>query len=167
MDTAVTSATIENVPCNELAVGARAELVRTLGPEDIQLFAAASGDFNPAHLDVDYAKDTPFNGVIAHGMWGGALISAVLGTRLPGPGTIYLDQSLHFSRPVRPGDTVTASVTCVEKHDETRRARFDCRVVNQRGETVIRGVAEVLVPATKIRLPRPDLPSFTREALPA
>ena len=73
---------------------------------------------NPAHLDREYAKDTPFQGVIAHGLWGGALISAVLGTKLPGPGTVYLDQSLHFSRPVRLGDTVTAAVTFRAKKDE-------------------------------------------------
>jgi len=167
MDSAIAPVLIENVPCHELAVGARAEIVRTLRPEDILQFAAVSGDWNPAHLDAEYAKDTPFHGVIAHGLWGGALISAVLGTHLPGPGTVYLDQSLHFSRPVRLGDTVTASVTCREKNDETRRATFDCLVVNQRGETVIRGVAEVLVPEHKVRLPRPALPRFAPEPLPA
>ncbi len=167
MDAAVVPVLIENVPCHELAVGDRAEIVRTLRQEDILQFAAVSGDWNPAHLDADYAKDTPFHGVIAHGLWGGALISAVLGTRLPGPGTVYLDQSLHFSRPVRLGDTVTASVTCREKNDATRRATFDCLVANQRGETVIRGVAEVLVPEHKIRVPRPALPRFAQEPLPA
>lgn len=165
MDTAIDSVLIENVPCSQLAVGDHAEIVRSLGVVDIQLFAAVSGDYNPAHLDAEYAKDTPFHGVIAHGLWGGALISAVLGTRLPGPGTIYLDQSLHFSRPVHLGDTVTASVTCREKNDETRRAVFDCRVVNQRGETVIRGVAEVLVPEKKTCRPRPPMPRVSVEPI--
>lgn len=165
MDTALSPDLIENVPIDRLAVGDRAEIVRTLGIEDIQLFAAVSGDMNPAHLDADYAKDTPFKGVIAHGLWGGALISAVLGTKLPGPGTVYLDQSLHFSRPVRLGDTVTASVTCREKNDETRRAIFDCLVVNQRGETVIRGVAEVLVPGSKVSRPRHPLPRVSLGAV--
>lgn len=161
MDTVIPHVLIENVPIDRLAVGDRAEIVRSLGLEDIQLFAAVSGDVNPAHLDVEYAKGTPFKGVIAHGLWGGALISAVLGTKLPGPGTVYLDQSLHFSRPVRLGDTVTASVTCREKNDTTRRAIFDCLVVNQRGETVIRGVAEVLVPESKVCRPRAPLPTVT------
>ena len=74
-------------------------MVRVLAQEDIELFAVMSGDVNPAHLDADYADDTQFHHVVAHGMWGGALISAVLGTRLPGPGTIYTDQSLHFRAP--------------------------------------------------------------------
>lgn len=165
MDTPVPHVLIENVPCKQLAVGDRAQLIRTLGLQDIQLFAAVSGDVNPAHLDIDYAKDTPFHGVIAHGLWGGSLISAILGTQLPGPGTVYLDQSLHFSRPVRLGDTVTASVTCTAKNDETHRATFDCLVVNQRGETVIRGVAEVLVPERKVCRPRPPLPRVTLEPL--
>jgi len=165
MDMTMPHVLIENVPIHQLEVGAHAEMVRSLGLEDIQLFAAVSGDMNPAHLDREYAKDTPFQGVIAHGLWGGALISAVLGTKLPGPGTVYLDQSLHFSRPVRLGDTTTASVTCRAKNDETCRATFDCLVVNQRGETVIRGVAEVLVPENKVCRPRSPLPKVSLEAL--
>lgn len=93
----------ENHTFDELTIGQSARLLRSLRPEDIQAFAAVSGDTNPAHLDADYANDTLFHGVIAHGMWGGVLISALLGTQFPGPGTIYLDQVLHFTRPVRVG----------------------------------------------------------------
>ena len=92
---------IENITYDELSIGQSARLLRTLTLEDIQAFAAVSGDTNPAHLDPEYANDTMFHGVIAHGMWGGALISALLGTKFPGPGTIYLQQDLHFSKPVR------------------------------------------------------------------
>ena len=74
-----------------------------------------SGDTNPAHLDAEYANDTLFHGVIAHGMWGGALISALLGTRFPGAGTIYLEQVLHFVKPVRVGDTLAVTVTVLTK----------------------------------------------------
>jgi len=84
---------IENRTFAELAVGDTAQSVRTLTPRDISLFAVMSGDVNPAHVDAAYAATDMFHGVIAHGMWGAALISAVLGTQLPGPGTIFLDQS--------------------------------------------------------------------------
>jgi phosphate acetyltransferase len=90
---------IENVTFAEIVVGQSAFLQRTLSQADIMAFAAVSGDTNPAHLDAKYANDTLFHGVIAHGMWGGALVSAVLGTQLPGPGTIYMDQTLHFTKP--------------------------------------------------------------------
>jgi phosphate acetyltransferase len=109
---------IENVTYDELFVGQSARLLRTLTLEDIQAFAAVSGDTNPAHLDPEYANDTMFHGVIAHGMWGGALISALLGTKFPGPGTIYLQQDLHFSRPVRIGDTLAVVATVTSKDDE-------------------------------------------------
>ena len=98
-------ATVRNRTFDELAIGDSATIERTLTTEDIQLFAVLSGDVNPQHLDADYAASTRFHGVIAHGMLGGALISAVLGTRLPGPGTIYLGQTLKFLAPVRVGDT--------------------------------------------------------------
>ena len=109
---------IENRTFDELAVGDHAELTRTLRKEDIELFAVMSGDVNPAHMDEEFAKSDQFHKVIAHGMWGGALISAVLGTELPGPGTIYLNQSLSFRRPVGLGDTVTVRVTVREKVPE-------------------------------------------------
>ena len=106
---------IENRTFDEIAVGDTASVMRTLGEADIQLFALVSGDVNPAHLDAEYAANDSFRRVIAHGMWGGGLISAVLGTELPGPGTIYLGQSLRFRRPVGLGDTITTSVTVKEK----------------------------------------------------
>ncbi|HCF78866.1 MAG TPA: enoyl-CoA hydratase, partial [Glaciecola sp.] len=101
---------IENKTFAEIAVGDSAELVRVLQPKDIELFAVMSGDINPAHVDLEYAQSDIFHKVIAHGMWGGALISAVLGTQLPGPGTIYLHQSLDFIRPVGIGDKVIVKV---------------------------------------------------------
>ena len=117
-----------------------------------------SGDVNPAHLDEEYAHSDMFHKIIAHGMWGGALISALLGTRLPGPGTIYLEQTLRFRRPVTLGDTITVSVTATAKDPERHRISFDCRCENQRGEGVIDGVAEVIAPTEKVRRPRVVLP---------
>ncbi len=87
---------ISNVVYDDISIGQTASQTRTLTQADIQAFASISGDVNPAHLDKEYAENTLFHGVIAHGMWGGALISTILGTRLPGPGTIYLEQNLHF-----------------------------------------------------------------------
>ncbi len=145
---------IENLTFDEIKIGDSASLVRTLKLEDIQLFAAISGDINPAHLDPEYARSSMFQEVIAHGMWGGALISTVLGTQLPGPGTIYIDQTLHFSRPVTLGDTVTVTVTATGKFEHHHHVTFDCQCTNQNGLVVIRGTAEVMAPTEKIRRPR-------------
>ncbi|SLN66235.1 Phosphate acetyltransferase [Oceanibacterium hippocampi] len=149
---------IENKTFDEIEVGQSAELSRTLNREDIELFAVMSGDVNPAHVDEAFARNDMFHKVIAHGMWGGALISAVLGTELPGPGTIYLNQSMSFRRPVGLGDTVTARVTVREKNPEKQRLLLDCVCLNQDGETVIEGTAEVVAPTEKVRRPRAVLP---------
>lgn len=149
---------IENRTFDEIAIGDTASVTRTLCEEDIQLFALVSGDVNPAHLDADYAATDLFHRVIAHGMWGGGLISAVLGTELPGPGAIYLSQSLRFTRPVGLGDAITTSVTVTEKRSEHHVLLLDCRCVNQNGDEVITGQAEVRAPTEKIRLPRIALP---------
>ena len=149
---------IENHTYEEIKVGDSAELTRTLRKEDIELFAVLSGDVNPAHVDEDYAKSDAFHKVIAHGMWGGALISAVLGTELPGPGTIYLDQALHFRKPVGLGDSVTVRVTVREKHAEGNKITLDCVCLNQAGEVVLEGEARVQAPAAKVKRPRAMLP---------
>jgi phosphate acetyltransferase len=149
---------IENKTFDEIKVGDTASLQRTLTPRDIQLFAVMSGDVNPAHVDPEYAARSLFHEVIAHGLWGGSLISTVLGTLYPGPGTVYIDQTLHFSRPVTIGDTITVSVTVKEKFERTRHVILDCQCVNQEGRTVIRGTAEVLAPTEKVKRPRAQLP---------
>ena len=137
---------IENRTFDEIAVGESASLTRTLSKDDIALFAVMSGDVNPAHLDERYAETSMFHRIIAHGMWGGALVSAVLGTQLPGPGTIYLGQDLRFRKPVGLGDTVTVTVTASEKRPEKHVVLFDCRCVNQNGDEVITGIAQVIAP---------------------
>jgi phosphate acetyltransferase len=149
---------IENVLYDDIQVGQSARLVRTLTVEDIQAFAAVSGDTNPAHLDPEYANDTLFHGVIAHGMWGGALISALLGTEFPGPGTIYLQQDLHFTHPVRIGDTLTVTVTVTAKEDSKKRVDLDCLVMNQQAQRVLYGTARVLAPTVKVKRPRATVP---------
>ena len=140
-------ATVRNRTFDELAIGDSATLERTLTTEDIQLFAVLSGDVNPQHLDADYAASTRFHGVIAHGMLGGALISAVLGTRLPGPGTIYLGQTLKFLAPVRVGDRLRISVTVSARNEAKKHLTLACSCVNQDGTAVISGEAEVVARA--------------------
>jgi phosphate acetyltransferase len=149
---------IENRTFDEIAVGESASLKRTLSRKDIELFAMMSGDVNPAHVDEEYARSDMFHRIIAHGMWGAALISTLLGTRLPGPGTMYLDQSLEFHHPVVVGDTITATVTTAAKHADRHRVTFDCACVNQHGEVVISGRAVVIAPTEKIKRPRVKLP---------
>ena len=153
-----TDSFIENRTFDEIEVGDHASLVRTLSQRDIDLFAAMSGDVNPAHMDPVYARTDMFHRVVAHGMWGGTLVSTVLGTELPGPGTIYLSQDLHFRAPVGLGDTITVTVTVKEKIAEKQRIIFDCRCSNQKGENVILGTAEVKAPLEKVRRPRIELP---------
>lgn len=151
---------IQNRTFDEIEVGDTASLVRTLTYRDIEVFAVMSGDVNPMHVDAAFAKSDMFHQVVAHGMWGGALISTLLGTQLPGPGTIYLDQSLRFARPVLLGDTVTVTVTVKEKNAAKKRLLLDCRATNQRGEEVITGLAEVIAPVEKISRPRVLLPEI-------
>ena len=159
--------TVENVTYDELKVGQCARMARTLTVGDIQAFAAVSGDTNPAHLDPEYARDGLLQGVVAHGMWGGTLISALLGTQFPGAGTIYQEQVLHFVKPVRVGDTLAVTVTVTAKHDASKSVEMDCQLVNQRGERVLHGTARVLAPTKKVRLAkvsRPQIQLFDPEA---
>jgi phosphate acetyltransferase len=149
---------IENRTFDELQVGDSASIARTLTYKDIELFAIMSGDVNPAHVDEEFARSDMFHRIIAHGMWGGALISTVLGTQLPGPGAVYLGQSLRFRRPVCLGDTITVTVRVAEKFAEKCRVTLDCQATNQRGELVISGTAEVIAPTEKISRERVTLP---------
>ncbi|MBF0415471.1 MAG: bifunctional enoyl-CoA hydratase/phosphate acetyltransferase [Magnetococcales bacterium] len=153
-------AQIENKTIDEIQVGDSCFLERRLTRDDIHLFAIMSGDVNPAHLDDDYAQKSIFHEVIAHGMWGGALISTVLGTQLPGPGTIYLEQTLKFKRPVTLGDVVRVTLRVLQKNTENRRVTFECLCTNQKQEVVISGEATVLAPSHKISRPVPHLPEI-------
>jgi phosphate acetyltransferase/phosphate butyryltransferase len=149
---------LRNRTFDEIAVGEQASIERTLTAADIQLFAAMSGDTNPQHIDAEFAQSTRFQGVIAHGMWGAALISAVLGTRLPGPGTVYAGQTLKFHAPVRVGDTLTTTVTVTARDAVQHQVTLDCRCVNQDGQTIISGEAVVAAPTERIERPRSTLP---------
>ncbi|MDA8231069.1 MAG: MaoC family dehydratase [Magnetospirillum sp.] len=130
----------------ELAVGQTAEMAKAVTDRDITAFAEISGDANPVHLDEDYARTTPFKGRIAHGILSAAFISAVFGTKLPGPGAIYVAQSLRFRAPVRIGDTVVARVELTGLVPDKKFATFKttCSVG---GKVVLDGEATLMVPS--------------------
>lgn len=152
---------LRNRTFEQLSIGETASLVRIAGQNDIDLFAAMSGDVNPAHMDAAFASNDLFGHVVVHGMWTGSLISALLGTRLPGPGTIYLGQDLQFRHPVTPGDTITASVTVKEKLEAKRVVLLDTRCVNQNGQVVLLGTATVIAPAAPIAWPATTPPEVS------
>jgi phosphate acetyltransferase len=154
-DTMITNRTYDEMP-----LGASASIVRTLTQDDILAFALVSGDVNPAHVDAEYANATRFHGTIAHGMWAGALISTLLGTHFPGPGTIYEAQMLRFHLPVRAGDTLTIQATVTARDDEHHRLTLDCVVTNQAGAVVVSGEAMVRAPLQKISRPRAAMPTM-------
>ena len=133
----------------ELSVGMTASVTTSYSEWDVLTFAAVTGDLNPAHVDEAFAQGTVFHGKVAHGLLTASLISAVLGTALPGPGTIYLSQDLQFRRPVRIGDTITATVEVTELLPEKNLARLKTTCANQRGEVVLEGTALVMPPKSK------------------
>ena len=130
----------------EMKIGDSASTAKTISEADVYLFAGITGDHNPAHINEEASKKTAFGGRIAHGILSAGLISAVLAMKLPGPGTIYLGQELKFTKPVRFGDTVTATCTVSELLPEKNIARLDTTCTNQNGDVVIKGMATVMPP---------------------
>jgi len=128
----------------DLEMGMSASYAKTVTEADVILFAGISGDDNPVHINEEFAAETFFKGRIVHGMFTAALISCVAGTRLPGPGGIYVDQQLRFKAPVRIGDTVTATCTVTEINAERRRVKMDT-VCTVKGKTVVEGSATFMV----------------------
>lgn len=149
---------LENIPFEELEVGTRDSLSRTLTEQDLLLFAKVSGDTNPVHLDEAFAATTQFESRIAHGMWTASLISCALATKLPGPGGIYLGQELKFMRPVKIGDRVTVELEVLEINERRKRATVSTNVVNQDGKTVVKGKAEIMPSSGKVVVDEYPLP---------
>ncbi|MFO6464123.1 MaoC family dehydratase [uncultured Jannaschia sp.] len=144
---------LDNMPqsticIEDIEIGMTRSLTKVVTDRDIELFAEVSTDHNPVHLDDDYARDTIFEGRIAHGMLTAGLISAVIGEQLPGHGTVYLGQTLKFLAPVRPGDLVTASVTVTAMDIARRRVTMDT-VAEIDGKPVLKGEATVMAPSRK------------------
>jgi phosphate acetyltransferase len=147
-------------PLADLRVGDGAELTRVAGPADIAAFVQAVGDHNPLHADRTFAAATPFADRVAPGLWTAGLISAVIGTRLPGPGAVYLHQDLRFLRPVMFGDAVTARVEVLEVQPERNRVRLRTVCLNQRGEQVLAGEAVVMPPRARVVYAEPVAPAL-------
>jgi 3-hydroxybutyryl-CoA dehydratase len=131
---------------DRLVVGESAQFSKTVTDADIYLFAGITGDVNPAHIDEVYAQGTFFRTRIAHGMLSAGFVSAVIGTRLPGPGSVYLQQTLNFLAPVRIGDTITATAEVIEKLEDKKRVRLKTTCTNQEGVDVLSGEALVSPP---------------------
>jgi 3-hydroxybutyryl-CoA dehydratase len=148
--------TLRTLYFEDLSVGMAERLTKTVDASDVVGFAAVTGDRNPIHLSEHFAAKTPFGTRIAHGLYTASLISAVLGTRLPGPGAVYISQTLNFRAPVKIGDTVEVCVEVAELMQEKRRARLacTCRVGE---EVVLDGEAWVKVPSSSAERPVPKL----------
>lgn len=131
---------------HEIALGMTATVENTVTEADILAFAEVTGDRNPVHLDEDFALQTPFQGRISHGMLTASYISAAFGMHLPGPGAIYVTQTLNFRRPVRIGDCIRTKVAVAELFPLKRRVRFECNCVNDAGKTVLEGEAVMMIP---------------------
>ncbi|GAB4268711.1 MAG: MaoC family dehydratase [Deferrisomatales bacterium] len=128
---------------DDLRVGQQASFSKTITEADISHFVALSGDVNPLHVNEVFARQTFFGGRIAHGLLSASLLSTIVGMLLPGVGAIYRSQTLEFLRPVRIGDTLTASAQVISLDAEANRIELECRIVNQAGDEVIRGAAAV------------------------
>jgi 3-hydroxybutyryl-CoA dehydratase len=149
---------LSNFTYEDITIGQTARYSKRVTERDIQLFAAVSGDRNPVHLDPEFAARSRFGERIAHGMLTGAFISAALAMHLPGPGTIFVSQSLRFRQPVMIGDEVTVELEVTGKQDRRGLVTIDCRVQNQRGKLVASGVSEVMPSREKMRVDLPELP---------
>lgn len=135
---------VQDIPFAAVKVGDKASMTKTVSEFDVYTFAGVTGDFNPVHVNGEFAKQTMFKERIAHGMLSAGFISAVLGTALPGANTIYMGQELSFRAPVKIGDTVTATVECIEKIEAKNRLIFRTTVTNQDGVLVVDGKATML-----------------------
>lgn len=144
----------------DLKIGSEGRFSKQLTERDIVLFGETSGDTNPVHFDAEYAATTIFKTRIAHGIWSAGLISTVIGTVMPGPGSIYISQDLQFKRPVRIGDTLTALLTVKEKVEKRRLVVLDCKVINQNNEVVTQGEASVMPPRSSDELDSPEIPQI-------
>ena len=136
----------EGKSIHELKIGDSAQISKTITEADIELFARATGDLNPVHLDQAYSEKTMFKGRIAHGLLSVGLLSSILGNILPGHGTIYLSQEVKFLAPVRIGDIITAGVEVIELISEKNRAKFRTTCMNQDGKLVVDGIAWAMPP---------------------
>ncbi len=152
---------LENVTFDEMNISDKCHYKKKMTEKDLVLFSATSGDVNPVHLDKEFAANSIFKERIAHGMWSVSLVSATLATVMPGPGTIYLSQSIEFHRPVKVEDELEVILVVKSKDEVKKTVTFLCDVKNQKGKSVASGEAVVIAPTEKIRVKKPVLPKIT------
>jgi phosphate acetyltransferase len=145
----------------EIHIGDSSCLTRTLTMDIIQQFAAISGDMNPTHIDEEFARKYVFGGLVGHSMWIGTLVSSILGTELPGPGTVYLSQEMSFQKALNLNDTATVTVTVCHKIPKDGIVFLDCHCINQNGETIMKGRAQVIAPTEKVIVPCLEKPNVS------
>ena len=150
--------TLDNFTYDEITIGQTAVYSKAVEERDLQLFAAVSGDLNPVHLDAAYAATTAFGERIAHGMLTASFISAALAMELPGPGCIFMEQSLKFRLPVKIGDVITVKLTVTEMQARRKTLTMDCKAYNQHEKLVLTGTSVVIAPEEKLVLDRPAVP---------
>lgn len=149
---------LSNYTYDEITIGQSAEYSKAVTEADIQMFAAVSGDINPLHLDPEFAAQSRFGERIAHGMLTASFVSAALAMELPGPGCIFMEQSLKFRLPVKIGDRITVKLEVTDKQDRRKTLSLDCKAYNQAGKLVLTGTSTVMAPAEKLALPMPQPP---------
>lgn len=149
---------IENRTFDELNVGDTATFERHISWEDVWLYAYLSGDYNPVHLDPEYAAETIFKGPVMHGMFCTALLSSAVATHLPGPGSIFVAQEFKLRNPARVGDHLTGVLTVLEKKRSRNFMLVECVISNQEGKKIFEGVTTVIAPSEKLRVPRTPAP---------
>ena len=150
---------LSNFTFDEITLGQSAEYSKAVTEADIQMFAAVSGDVNPLHLDPEFAAGTRFGERIAHGMLTASFISAALAMELPGPGCIFMEQSLKFRLPVKIGDVITVKLTVTDMQARRKTLTLDCKAYNQEDKLVLTGTSLVIAPEEKLVLKRPSLPA--------
>ncbi len=156
----MTGKTIENKTFEEIKLGDTASITKVLTKEDIEKFAALTGDLDPIHLDEGYAVKYNSGDLAAQSIWSGLLASTLLGSELPGPGTVYVSQKLDFIKTLKAGDSITVTIRVNKKEPGTRIVGFDCLCINQKGETVMTGSASVIAPVNKVSVPLTETPEL-------
>ena len=147
---------LSNFTFDEITIGQRAEYSKAVTDNDIQMFAAVSGDVNPLHLDPEFAAGTRFGERIAHGMLTASFVSAALAMKLPGPGCIFMEQSLKFRLPVKIGDVITVRLEVTDKQERRKTVSLDCKAYNQDDKLVLTGSSLVIAPEEKLVLSVPE-----------
>ena len=143
---------LENKTFDELQIGDSATFEKSICEKDLILFAMSCGDFNPVHFDEAYAQSTKYGERIVHGMLLGAFVSAMIANQLPGPGSVYVSQSLNFKRPIKLGDSITIILTVIEKQEKGNRVILECVIKNQLRKECVNGTAEVIAPTQKLKI---------------